>query len=87
MRGNTVMKALIHNGFVKFLLENSDTVEQNGVGIIIRTAIGQPDMAVNDISLDEVLVVESVSATSLPEFIGGKYKYENGTFRLVEAIP
>jgi hypothetical protein len=75
------MKALVHNGVAKFLLENTDTIEAHGSGIIIYTAQGQPDLIVGDIPFGEV---EEVLDVNLPDFAGGKYAYDGNEFTLIE---
>ena len=75
------MKALVHNGVAKFLLEDTDTIEAHGSGIIILTSESQPDLIVGDISFGEI---EEVLDVNLPDFVGGKYAYDGENFTVIE---
>lgn len=76
------MKALIHEGEVKFLLEDDDNVIAEGAGIRICTKVekGNPDVIVGDIPFADVQVIERAPAHLIPGFFGGKFLYKNGTF-------
>lgn len=80
------MKALIHNGFVKFLLNNTDIISAEGSGIRITISGDEPDLIVGDIALGDVLEITDVDANNLPDFTGNKYQYENGNFSLIEEV-
>ena len=78
------MKALVHNGVVKFLLENSSQIVAQGSGIRINAPQGEPDLIVGDIPFGEVEEVTGVAANAMPDFQGDKYQYTNGQFSLIE---
>lgn len=78
------MKALVHNGVVKFLLDNSSEIISQGNGIRIITPQGEPDLIVGDIPFGEVEEITGVAANTMPDFQGDKYQYSNGQFSLIE---
>jgi len=78
------MKALIHNGIVKFLLADSATIVAQDSGIRINTPAGEPDLIVGDIPFGEAQIVSGVSANAVPDFAGDKYQYVGGNFSLIE---
>lgn len=79
------MKALVHDGVVKFLLDNSSEIISQGDGIRIITPQGEPDLIVGDIPFGEVEEVTGVAENAMVDFHGDKYQYLNGQFSLIEA--
>ena len=77
------MKAIVHNGIVKFLLDDSAEIVAFNGGIFISTPSGEPDLAVSDIPFGEV---EEVLDVNLPDFAGDKYEYDGNEFTLIEGV-